>query len=178
MQLIENGVILLSREALKDPNFSATAVLICIHEPQEGTFGFVLNRPSHMPLCEVFSTELSPELKSCQRKIYIGGPVRQHELQLLHLTDTPTPNAYAVAPHVYLGGTWESLDDILNAESEEVRLFLGYSGWAAGQLESEIQQGAWEVYRCDLASLLRQPEEQLCTDVAGIRAVIQHYRSD
>jgi putative transcriptional regulator len=77
---------------------------------------------------------------------------------------------------VYLGGSWNSIEDILATDSSEVRLFLGYSGWAAQQLESEIRLGAWEVYRCDVASLLCDPDANLCTPhVADIRSIITRY---
>ncbi|MBD3322779.1 MAG: hypothetical protein GF350_16890, partial [Chitinivibrionales bacterium] len=56
LKRLKNGCILLSEERLQDPNFESTVVLICMHN-DDGAFGFVLNRPSHMPLSEVFSVD-------------------------------------------------------------------------------------------------------------------------
>jgi len=58
-----------------------------------------------------------------------------------------------------LGGAWEELEEILSQDPKNLRLFLGYSGWAQGQLEREIEEGAWEVYRVDIVKLLMGPEE-------------------
>ena len=59
-----------------------------------------------------------------------------------------------IAPGVYLGGKWENVDQMVMAEDDSLRLFLGYSGWAPNQIESKIEAGAWDVYRVDLEKLL------------------------
>jgi putative transcriptional regulator len=167
LQRLRSGCVLLSLEQLTDPNFDTTAVLICMHN-EEGAYGLVLNRPSHMPLSEIFEG-FSGE--SGSKKVYIGGPVNQDELQLLHLTTTPAPNAHAVAPGVYLGGTWDDIEDIVHCTTGELRLFLGYSGWAVNQLELEIVAGAWEVYTVAVQRLLKGPEDRL---VSGFEQ-LKHY---
>ncbi|MBD3390549.1 MAG: hypothetical protein GF418_00895 [Chitinivibrionales bacterium] len=164
-----DGCLLLAREGLEDPNFKITVVLICVHNA-DGAFGLVLNRPSHMPLSEVFDVDVVQKLE--RRKIYIGGPVQQDALQIVQLTDGPARNAYRVAPGVHLGGEWNALADILAADQSTTRLFLGYSGWGPGQLEAEIAVGAWEVYNVDVNRLLRGPEDKLIGDVDAIRSYI------
>src|SRR3954466_11615636 len=102
MGRIKPGVLLLARD-MADPNFNATAVLICQHGP-EGSYGLVLNRPSHMPISEVF--DKAPAWAgdvSRRQRIYIGGPVQPEELQILQVTLDPVPGSYHVAPEVYLG---------------------------------------------------------------------------
>ncbi len=168
---LKDGCILLSHEDLMDPNFRITVVLICIHN-KDGAFGLVCNRPSHMPLSEVFNVD--SVLKGMQRNIYIGGPVQQETLHIIQIAETAAEHAYKIAPNVYLGGEWESLETILSEESLKTRLFLGYSGWSAGQLEAEIAEGAWEVYNVDLEKFLLQWEEPLFRDVVKIR----HYLKD
>lgn len=163
---LKDGCILLSHEDLMDPNFRITVVLICIYN-KEGAFGLVCNRPSHMPLSEVFSVDCA--LKGLKRNIYIGGPVQQETLHIIQIAETAAEHAYNIAPNVYLGGEWESLESILSEESIKTRLFLGYSGWSAGQLEAEIAEGAWEVYNVDLKKFLLQWEEPMFRDVIKIR---------
>ena len=134
------GVVLLARD-LEDPNFSSTAVLLCQFGP-EGSYGLVLNRPSHMPLTEVF--EEVPELvlkRDKFRRIYIGGPVQPGDLQIIQI-DQSAPGAMKLAEDVFLGGAWTDLDSILSQDPANIRLFLGYSGWGGGQLEAEVEAGA------------------------------------
>src|SRR4051794_9603875 len=116
---LKPGVLLLARD-MSDPNFNATAVLVCQHSA-EGSYGLVLNRPSHMPLSEVF--DKPPEWAgdgSRKQKIHIGGPVQPEELQILQVTRDPVPGSYLVAPEVYLGGYWGDLKDILSLDPKSV----------------------------------------------------------
>jgi putative transcriptional regulator len=155
LERLKPGCVLLAQEELKDPNFQGTVVLICVHG-EEGAYGVIVNHASHMPLSEMFDgfSEM-PRTK----KVHIGGPVRQDELQILQVTDRPAENAYQVAPRVFLGGQWEDLQQIIDADETTSYLFLGYSGWAAGQLEYEIIAGAWEVYNVNVEQFLNTPEE-------------------
>ena len=170
--LLRDGTILLSTEALVDPTFSVTVILVCTHN-NDGTFGLVINRPSHMPLIEVF--ESIPEQFNKKRTMYIGGPVDQESLHLIQLTDTGVKGSYGVAENVFLGGEWDSIEEILTTSQSDTRLFLGYSGWEAGQLEEEIREGSWEVFRVDLESFLREWKEPLFNDVASIRNYLQEH---
>lgn len=147
---LTSGSVLLAREALLDPNFEATVVLVCVHSP-EGTYGLVLNRISHMPLSEIFDGMKDANLS---REILIGGPVQQTELQMLQITDTPAEGAYPIAPGIYMGGKWETIDAMISADITTTRLFLGYSGWGPGQLEAEIRIGAWDIHNVDIKQLI------------------------
>lgn len=155
---LKPGALLLARD-LTDPNFNATVVLVCQHGP-EGSYGLVLNRPSHMPLSEVFDKPPAwSGAVSRTQKIFIGGPVQPEELQILQVTRDPVPGSYSIAPEVYLGGFWNDVKDILELDPKSVRLFLGYSGWGADQLQREIQARAWEVWQVDVKKLLLGSEE-------------------
>lgn len=167
---LKDGCILLSHENLMDPNFRVTVVLICIYN-DEGAFGLVCNRPSHMPLSEVFNVD--PALKTMRRNIYIGGPVQQETLHIIQIADTAAQHAYKIAPRVYLGGEWDSLETILAEDPARTRLYLGYSGWSPGQLEAEIAEGAWEVYNVDLEKFLLQWEEPLFHNIDKIRRYLK-----
>jgi putative transcriptional regulator len=163
---LREGALLLARDELQDPNFQGTLVLMCMYD-KGGAVGLVVNRPSHMPLSEVFNVDV-PQ-RSERRKIYIGGPVQQDAMQILQVTDTPVHNAFKVAPEVYLGGEWESLAHILEADQSCSRLFLGYSGWGPGQLEAEINLGAWEVYNVRVRDLLMQDDTLRTGTVSQLR---------
>lgn len=155
---LHNGCVLVARDELEDLNFKASVVLVCAYSDQ-GAFGLVLNRPSHMPLTEVFN--LNEPHKAGSRTIYIGGPVQQEALQVLQMGDTPTGEALPIADGVFLGGEWNSVDEILGEQESRLRLFLGYAGWGADQLENEIRLGAWYVVTVPLGRLLAVDDEQL-----------------
>jgi|WetSurMetagenome_2_1015567.scaffolds.fasta_scaffold00249_13 putative transcriptional regulator len=169
-----DGAVLLARDALSDPNFSATVVLMCIYAKDGGAYGLVLNRPSHMPLSEVFDG--FSELTGDSREVCIGGPVQQEELQIIEITDTGREQSHEVAPRVFLGGKWESVEEMLMVDPDSTRLFLGYSGWAPGQLENEIAAGAWDVFRVDVEKLLANPAKMLTADVRSIGEYLESIR--
>lgn len=159
---LKPGALLLARD-LNDPNFNSTVVLLCQHGT-EGSYGLVLNRPSHMPLSEVFDKPpawvgVEGGALAKRLKMYIGGPVQPEELQILQVTETPVAGSFKVAPEVYLGGYWSDLKDILALDPRTLRLFLGYSGWGSDQLAHEVELKAWEVWEIDVKKLLLGPEE-------------------
>ncbi len=151
---------------MEDPNFRNAIVLLCQHG-SEGAYGLVLNRPAHMPLREIF--EHPPEGEAGVRRVYIGGPVQPTELQILQLGVAVADDAMEIAPGVHMGGKWDTLDQILAPDPEDLRLFLGYAGWGKGQLEDEVEGGAWEVWPTDLQRLLREPENAWATDPEQLR---------
>jgi len=168
------GCVLLARDELADPNFNATVVLICIYDEEGGAYGLVLNRPSHMPLSEIFDgfTDMGK-----RREVFIGGPVQQGELQIIEITDFAHQDSHQVAPRVHLGGKWESLDGVLMLDPCTLCLYLGYSGWAPGQLETEIAVGAWDVFRVDVEKLLLNKGKMLSANVNDISAYLDTIRT-
>ena len=172
---LRNGVVLLARDALQDPNFMASVVLICIYGKDGGAYGLVLNRPSHMPLSEIFDgfSEMN-----VSRRVYIGGPVQQDELQIIQITDDPVADSHRIASRIFLGGKWDNIDEALILDADSIRLFLGYSGWAPSQLEAEIKAGAWDVFdRIDLEKLLSNTDRTIAADVKSIAAYLETIRS-
>ena len=166
---LKSGSVLLSMDKLKDPNFKLSVVLICVKNA-DGAYGLILNRPSHMPLSEMFDGFNGVNTK---KKVYIGGPVKQEELQIIQVTDSPVKMAYSIVPGVHLGGHWNDLGIVLENEDISSRLFLGYSGWGPGQLELEIIAGAWKVYSLDIKTLLTGPEEKLLTSFDEIENYLE-----
>lgn len=165
---LRGAAVLVSDEGLKDPNFDSAVVLVCVHN-SDGAYGLVINRPSHMPLSELFDGFAGVDRK---KKMYVGGPVRQEDLQILQVTASPVPDAYRICDRVHLGGRWESIETILDEEGSSTRVFLGYSGWGPGQLEHEILAGAWEVYLPDIERLLLLPDERITGPLSGIQATL------
>ncbi len=174
LKRLSSGSVLLAREILHDPNFEGTGVLICIYS-SEGAYGLVLNRPSHMPLSEIFDG--LNDIKNRSREVLIGGPVQQDELQILQITDNPVEGAYQISPGIYMGGKWNDINTIINSDPLTTRLFLGYSGWGPGQLESEIKLGAWDVFKVDIKQLLLHSHLLVGADTSAIDSFLRSISS-
>jgi putative transcriptional regulator len=138
------GRLLVASPKLVDPNFARTVVFICSHH-DEGAFGVVLNRPveeleigAHLPQWEPF---LAPP-----RVAFAGGPVEKSMAIGLGGTDAGAPGAgwTPIDSGIGLVELGRSPGD-LDTEPAHLRIFSGYSGWAAGQLEAEIAEDAWFV---------------------------------
>lgn len=142
----EKGRLLISEPFLPDPNFERTVVLLCEHN-EEGSFGFVVNKPSILKVNEVME-----DIKKLEEIVYVGGPVQQDTLHFLH-RNTTLEGAVKVAHDVYWGGDFEGLISQIDMgiiESKDIRFYLGYSGWGPGQLEAELEEESWIV--CDFAT--------------------------
>ncbi len=139
----EKGRLLISEPFLPDPNFMRSVVLLCEHNT-EGSFGFVLNR-----LAEVNASEILEELSNFVHPVFIGGPVQQDTLHYIHRC-ADIKGGECVADGIYWGGSFEQVTFLANTgqlRPDEIRFFLGYSGWGPGQLEEELEQDTWIV--CD-----------------------------
>lgn len=139
----EKGRLLISEPFLPDPNFERTVVLLCEHN-EEGSFGFVLNKPSILKVNEVMQ-----DLEGVENLVFVGGPVQQDTLHFIH-RNASLENAVEIVEKIYWGGAFENLMAMLDSRqitAVDIRFFLGYSGWGPGQLDSELAQDSWIV--CD-----------------------------
>ncbi len=126
------GSILVAHPALGDPSFRKTVVFISQHQADEGAIGFVLNRP----LDEMVSG--APGMPDIP--IYFGGPVQPGNILLASLQWRENPALLAF--RTFAG---RASDPIEHEWLPGLRGFVGYSGWAAGQLEGEIVEETWLV---------------------------------
>lgn len=138
---IQSGRLLIAEPFLADTNFSRALVFLAEHG-DEGTIGFILNRATKLTL-----GDLLPEIYTPLLPIFNGGPVQLDTLHMIHRM----PQALGgneIAPGIFWGGSFESLQTAIleNAyQPMDLRLFVGYAGWGPGQLEKEVQDGAWLV---------------------------------
>ncbi len=140
----QKGDLLISEPFLNDPNFVRTVILLCEHN-EHGTLGFVLNKPAQITL-----NELIEETGSRDDKIYIGGPVQQNTLQFMHRLDGLIEGGIEVAKGLYWGGNFDQMMALLDGElikRDDIKFFVGYSGWAPGQLKDELELNSWIIYR-------------------------------
>jgi putative transcriptional regulator len=132
------GKLLIASPALGDPNFERTVVLITEHG-DEGAMGIVLNRPSEAEVAEVV-----PELDriASEEPIFVGGPVQPEALVVLGEFSNPDKAAWIVVSDVGLVSAQTDLDE-LPESVRRGRVYAGFSGWAPGQLEDEIEEDSW-----------------------------------
>ena len=139
----QEGTLLISRPLIGDGFFEQSVVYLTTHD-QDGSMGFTLNKQSAL-IAQDFMNQLPGE-----DPIFYGGPVEGDALFYLHTLDTLN-GAMPAGNGLFLGGDYTVLQDAiktareLNLDSAKFKFFLGYSGWAAGQLEEEISHGTWIV---------------------------------
>lgn len=154
----EKGKLLVSEPFMMDPSFKRTVVLLAEHQT-EGSIGFVLNRTYPMT-----SMELIPEILESDFPLYSGGPVDADTLHFIHRRKDCIPQSSEIAPGVYWGGSIEQVNSCLNkglAEMTDFRFFVGYSGWAPGQLADEISTKAWWTREACPALIFETAPEEL-----------------
>jgi putative transcriptional regulator len=144
---VSPGTFLAAWPDLEDPNFSRSIVILCQHGPR-GALGFVINRPTGLTIDRLLPDH--PLLSKLGTPIYLGGPVDHTRLQFLHRAPAAIPGGQEIAEGLFLGGELEALAAYLRGQQrprgvdvDGLRLFLGYSGWGAGQLEAELVHGSW-----------------------------------
>jgi putative transcriptional regulator len=140
----QKGDLLISEPFLNDPNFSRTVILLCEHN-EEGSFGFVINKQANVKLNELIS-----EAGDREDDIYIGGPVQQNTLQFIHRSDGLIEGSVEVQEGIYWGGDFQQMLAMIDGnliKKEDIKFFVGYSGWGAGQLKGELELNSWIISR-------------------------------
>ena len=146
---------------LKDPNFFQTVTLICQHN-ENGALGVVINRPiESLALHDVLSQlELGVKLNqpAILEPVYAGGPVHNELGLVLHEGLGTWQSTIPVGEHIGLTSSRDVLESMANGTGpKNVLLSLGYAGWAAGQLESEIHQNSWLTVKAQLDLVFDTP---------------------
>ena len=140
----EPGSLLAAAPDMLDPNFMHTVVLMCRHA-EDGAYGLVINRPAAVTLDVLAPAH--PVLKEQRFPIFAGGPVGLDTLQFLHRVEERIPGGVEIGEGLFLGGDIDALAAYIAKEKSrargKVRLLVGYSGWGAGQLETELATGSW-----------------------------------
>lgn len=137
----QRGQLLISDPFLPDPNFERSVLLLCEHDEEEGSLGFILNKRSNLILSDILL-----DFPQADMPVFIGGPVEQNTLHYVHRLGDQLPESIPVANGLYWGGDYEELKVLINNQlikEDDIRFFMGYSGWSEGQLVSELKENAW-----------------------------------
>ncbi|WP_244929633.1 YqgE/AlgH family protein [Nocardioides sp. W7] len=158
------GMLLVATPALVDPNFADTVVLI-LDADDDGVLGVVLNRPSPVLVSEV----LTPwdDVVSEPEVLFLGGPVSTEgalAVALLRAADDVPVGFREVVGRLGLLDL-DTPPELVEGTVDRLRIFAGYAGWGAGQLEGEIEEGAWYVVAAQAPDVFRRDPGELWRDV-------------
>jgi putative transcriptional regulator len=159
--------LLLAMPQLHDPNFSH-AVVLMIEHGDGGSFGLVVNQPSPIKATELLQSLDMSWGGDTQAVVWSGGPVSPTTGWVLHqpidqldMRPWRGGGTIDVAPGIALTTSPDRLRTIATAPPDRVRLLLGYSGWAPGQLAEEMSRGAWLHAEADPSLIFDAPPSEL-----------------
>lgn len=144
---LTKGIILIAEPFMEDGQFKKAVVAICDHSRDEGTVGYILNKPTDLSISELISD--FPETKS---PVFYGGPVGNDTIHYIHRKGDVLDNSKLVTNGVYWGGDFDKLKFLMKTgviQDDDIRFFIGYSGWSPGQLEGEMETGSWLIDEMD-----------------------------
>lgn len=154
------GHLLIAMPTLVDPNFWRSVVLLGVHSREEGAFGLVVNRPLNVELGEILQELGEAPPRRALPQVLGGGPVEPtHGFVMFERGDAePEEGALRIDERVVVSGSTEVLTDLVRGRiAGRYYLLLGYSGWAPGQLEREIEENSWLVAPLDRSILFDVP---------------------
>lgn len=143
---LAKGRFLVAVRDLPDPNFAETVVFLTDYGPK-GAAGLVLTRPTKITIGDLFEGEKGTRTGDV---VWRGGPVQRTGMMALVRTSDAPEGAKKVTGDAHVLTTREDLLEALDAPEGELKVFLGYSGWGAGQLEHEVGLGTWHIVNGDL----------------------------
>ena len=152
------SILIVAQGPVADPNFGGSIVVV-MNNLGPAPVGLIINRPTPLTVARFF-----PEVKRLAQvrdRLYFGGPVELGTVWYLFRARTAPAHAIEVCDGVYLSGDRKLLLKLLGRPKpmEGLRIFIGHAGWAPGQLQAEIQGGAWAPRRADSESIFNPRPE-------------------
>jgi putative transcriptional regulator len=141
-KVAEGGRVLISEPFLSDNYFRRSVVYLTEHSAT-GSLGFVLNKELEMNISEVLNNFPDVEFS-----ISLGGPVSTNTVHYLHTLGDEIPESVHIKDGIFWGGNFDVMKKLVitgRATNENLRFFLGYSGWSEKQLDGEMEMNAWLV---------------------------------
>ena len=155
----KTGNILISEPLMKDFHFGRSVILLVDHSETEGTFGVIINKKLNANVNHIVD-----DFPDFDAPVFLGGPVADNQLFFMHTLGEMIPYSSPIIEGLYWGGDAETLKSLIAtgiANEENTWFFLGYSGWDAGQLVSELVRNTWLVAEITTAQFLNTPPEKM-----------------
>jgi len=151
-------ILILARAELPDSNFKDSVVVV-MNNIAPAPVGLIVNRPTRIAVSRLF-----PDLERVAQlddKVYFGGPVEIGSVSFLFRADTAPEKATKVLDGLYISTNEELLRKLLGRDrpTEGLRIFIGHSGWAPGQLEAEIARGDWTLAPAEADAIFNRKSE-------------------
>lgn len=138
----QKGHLLIAEPSIiGDLSFNRAVILLADHNPF-GSVGFILNKPLNFNLKDLI------EGTNSEIRVYNGGPVEQDNLYFIHTSPDLIPGSIEISDGIFWGGDFEIVISLINdgiLSCENIKFFLGYSGWDENQLDNELKSNAWLV---------------------------------
>jgi putative transcriptional regulator len=166
----KQGHVLIAEPFLSGSYFNRSIILIASYS-ETGAVGFILNKKVDYPVEDIFV-----DFPDFEADIHIGGPVGTDSVYFIHTLGELIPGSALIKENLYLGGDFNSLKLQIQlglVDQSQVRFFLGYSGWDAGQLEEEINENSWLVADISQADLMSLEENTMWSE--SVRAMGGRY---
>ena len=155
----EQGNLLLSEPTMNDLHFGRSVILLVDHNETEGSFGIIMNKSLNVRLAEIVDV-----FEDFDAPVYLGGPVAENQIFFMHTLGDLIPETCKIMEGLYWGGDTDTLNELIAqgiVNRHNVRFFLGYSGWEAGQLVDELSRNSWIVSKTNSKTLLSTPTDQM-----------------
>ena len=162
-QVPERGFFLVAKPSIVDPNFGRSVVLVT-PAPDGGTIGVILNRPTKQSLADILPG--NAQLARFTEPLHFGGPVEREALFAVFRADASPGESFPVIEDVHIALHPETVEQLLRKPPAALRFFVGYAGWAPGQLKAELGRGDWWVVNADAETVFRKDTATLWDDLA------------
>jgi putative transcriptional regulator len=152
----EKGKILISEPFLPDTFFNRSIVFLTDHTA-DGSVGFILNKKLEIKVCDAISG-----FEEWDETLNMGGPVAPDTLHYLHTLGEQIPKSVHIYRNIYWGGDIDTIKSLITFNrimKSQIRFFLGYSGWSAGQLERELKENSWVIARINSDYIMKHREQ-------------------
>lgn len=160
---VKKASLLVSDPYLYDQNFRRSVVLLTEHSEIDGSIGFILNKPLKIPVDTLLS-----DFPDFSAQIYFGGPVDTERIHFIHTAGDILDGSIPIGDSLYWGGDYDKLKFLIQSElitTNNIKFFVGYSGWDFQQLAEEMRSGSWLVADNDLNYLFNITPKDLWKEV-------------
>jgi putative transcriptional regulator len=157
---LSQGKFLIARPHSGGPIFHQSVILLLEHG-SGGALGLIINQPTGIDLAR-----LLPDVEALQGRsdrAFFGGPVEGDRMMLLLRSNDPPAQSRRVTRDIYATGSFDVLREVVASAdpASRFRAYLGYAGWAPGQLEAEVARGDWLIAPSDTRAVFDMDPEKV-----------------
>jgi putative transcriptional regulator len=170
-KIARKGRILISEPFLADSFFSRSIVYLTDHS-EEGSVGFIINKSLDIKIENALEG-----FENYSDTISMGGPVAANTLHYLHTLGDLIPGSIWIKDNLFWGGDLDAIRKLCSSgviRSDQIRFFLGYSGWSAGQLQKELNENSWVIARVPPETVMKSRGEDSWREI--LRSINKKYK--